>query len=406
MPDVTLRIDHLGARGDGVAHGADGAPHYVPFTAPGDEVRLAGGRVEILKPGAARVAPRCPHFGTCGGCALQHVDEATYRQWLVDRVAMALAQHGLACDIRAPAVSPPGSRRRAAWHARWQDGRLALGYAAWRSNRLVDLDACPVLAPPLLALIPPLRESLRRVLPARGSVRIAATLTPVGIDLVLEGIAGDLATRQALAAFAGAQDLARLTLADGAGGMEDIYQARQPVVRMGKALVPLPPGGFIQATAQSEAALLAGVREGVGTARRVADLFAGLGTFAFPLGVEAKIHAVEGWKPAVDAVLAAGASQYAITVAHRDLFRRPLSAEELSPFEAVIFDPPRTGAMTQCAILASVAVPRVVAVSCNPNTFARDAALLVGGGYRLSWARPVGQFLWSREVELVALFSR
>lgn len=400
-----LKIEHLGARGDGVAHDDQGKAHYFPFTAPGDTVDTSG---EILSRGKVYQKPACIHFGICGGCALQHVSDDIYADWLGDRITQALAQHDLVAQMEAPHISKPGTRRRAAFQARFVQGRLVLGYSIERSNDVIDLQECPVLDPWLFSLLTPLRRFLQKYLKAKAAARLELTRTNTGCDLLLDMVLddGDLQTRAALSTLAEELHLARLSLKRGEGAADVIVQRRLPFLRFGDVPVILPPGAFLQATVEGEAALVNAVLKGVSGAKSVADLFCGVGTFTFPLSQSAKVHAVEGWKPALDAMNAAGATTRGIALTHRDLFRRPFSAKELAAFDAVVFDPPRAGAKAQAEQLALSEVPVIVAVSCNPNTFARDAAELVQGGYALEWVKPVGQFLWSREVELVARFVR
>jgi 23S rRNA (uracil1939-C5)-methyltransferase len=377
-------IVRLAARGDGVT--ADG--RFVPMTAPGDRVD-AGGQVT---PGPHHATPPCRHFPDCGGCQLQHVDDAAYADYLRHRIAEALAAQGLAIpEIRAPQLSPPRSRRRAALKA----AGGSLGFNAAASHRIVDMRECHILRPELFALVAPLRRLLN------GRAGVAMTLADQGVDLLLEGVAADtLEAAEAMTAFARDNALARLALDDG-DGPQTIWEPEPVTVTLSGVPVALPHGAFLQATAEGEAALTAAVREAVAGAGTIADLFAGLGTFA--LALTGKIYAAEG---ARDAALALKGAGRGIFVDHRDLYRRPLDAAELDRFEAVVLDPPRAGAREQVAQLAASKVPRIAYVSCNPATFGRDAATLIAGGYRLSWVQPVGQFRWSTHVELAAAFTR
>ncbi len=384
----SAEIVRLAARGDGVT--ADG--RHVPLAAPGDLVAPDG----AVTPGPHHAAPPCRHFPDCGGCQLQHVDDAAYRDYLKDRVVSALAGQGLAVpDIREPHLSPPLSRRRAGLKAA---GGL-VGFNAEKSHRIVDMRECHILRPELFALVAPLRRMLNK----RASA--ALTYADQGVDLMIEGISVEgLAATEAMGAFAAAHGLARLAIDDGYGA-QTLWEPQPVTVNLSGVPVPLPHGAFLQATADGEAALVAAVREAVGQARLVADLFAGLGTFA--LALEGRVYAAEGARDAALALKsAANAAGRAIFVDHRDLFRRPLDAAELNRFEAVVLDPPRAGAREQVEALAGSQVPVVAMVSCNPATFGRDAKALIDGGYRLDWVRPVGQFRWSTHVELVACFRR
>jgi 23S rRNA (uracil1939-C5)-methyltransferase len=389
--DTILR---LAGRGDGV--GESGRFH--PLAAPGDTVLPGGG----IEPGPHRRIPPCRHFPECGGCQLQHVDDEAYAGFLRDRIASALAAQGVPAPEILPAhISPPNSRRRAS--LRWERGG-ALGFNAEASHRVIDMRECHILRPELFALVQPLRALLRGLKPsAAASVRL--TLADQGVDLLLEKVEAEgLAAAEALGAFARDHRLARLALDDGFGA-QDHWEPEPVTITLGGAAVPLPHGAFLQATAEGERALVEAVRRSVGEARIVADLFAGLGTFA--LALQGRILAVEGARDSALALkAAAGRAGRTIFVDHRDLFRRPLDLAELNRFEAVVLDPPRAGAKEQAALLARSAVPRVAYVSCNPSTFARDGAALVEGGYRLEWIQPVGQFRWSTHVELVGAFAR
>ena len=378
------KIVRLAARGDGVT--ASG--RFVPGAVPGDTVE---GVIVTLR-GAHHSKPPCRHFPECGGCQLQHVDDSAYRAYLGQRVAEALAAQQVALpEIREAHLSPPRSRRRAALKAA---GGL-VGFNAAASHRIVDMRECHVLRPELFAVVAPLRRLIK------GRAGAVMTLADQGVDLLLEGVAADtLDAAEAMTGFARDQGLARLALDDG-GGPQTLWEPEPVTVTLSGSAVPLPHGAFLQATAEGEAALVAAVREAVVEAAPVADLFAGLGTFA--LALKGKVYAAEGARDSALALKQAGGG---ILVDHRDLFRRPLDAAELNRFAAVVLDPPRAGAKEQAASLAASAVPRIAYVSCNPATFSRDAAVLAGGGYRLQWVKPVGQFRWSTHVELVGAFLR
>jgi 23S rRNA (uracil1939-C5)-methyltransferase len=389
--DLILR---LAGRGDGV--GESGRFH--PLTAPGDRVGPDG----AIEPGPHRQVPPCRHFPECGGCQLQHVDDEAYAGFLRDRIVSALAAQGVAApDILPAHISPPRSRRRASLRA---ERGGALGFNAEASHRIVDMRECHILRPELFALVAPLRAMLRTLkLPANAGVRM--TLADQGVDLLLEKVEVEgLAADEALGAFAREHRLARLALDDGYGA-QTRWEPEPVTATFGGVPVALPHGAFLQATAEGEAALVEAVRRAVGEARIVADLFAGLGTFA--LALEGRILAAEGARDAALALKsAAGRAQRQVFVDHRDLYRRPLDLPDLDRFEAVVLDPPRAGAKEQCAALAGSKVARIAYVSCNPSTFARDSATLAEGGYRFDWVKPVGQFRWSTHVELVGAFSR
>ena len=392
------RIVRLAARGDGVT--ASG--RFFPLTAPGDLIDAAG---EIV-PGPHHQVPPCRHFPECGGCQMQQVDDQAFGTYLAERVAHGLAAQGLdGTEIRAPHISPPNSRRRASLRAERRGGQIVLGFNAEASHRIIDMRECYVLRPELFALVDPLRRLMKTLLSPRGDGGVRLTLADQGADVLLERVDVDtLEAAEALGAFAEQHRLARLALDDGYGP-QTRWEPDPVTITLGGVPVPLPHAAFLQATEEGEGALISAVREAVGDARIVADLFAGLGTFA--LALEGKVLAVEGGRDAALSLkAAANRVQRQVFVDHRDLFRRPLTGAELSRFEAVVLDPPRAGAKEQVAALARAATPRIAYVSCNPATFARDAATLVEGGYRLDWVKPVGQFRWSTHVELVGAFSR
>jgi 23S rRNA (uracil1939-C5)-methyltransferase len=391
-------IVRVAARGDGVT--ASG--RFVKLAAPGDRVTEDG----TVEPGPHHRAPPCRHFPECGGCQLQHLDDESYAAYLADRIASALAAQGLAAPEMRPArLSPPNSRRRAALRAERRGKQVLLGFNAEASHRIVDMRECHILRPELFALMAPLRALLATLLPERGAGGVRLTLTDQGVDVLLEKVEAEgLAAAEALTDFARAHRLARLAL-DGGYGAQTRWEPEPVTVTLGGVVVPLPHAAFLQATAEGEAALTASVREAVGDARTVADLFAGLGTFAFAL--PGRIYAAEGSRDILLALkAAANRAGRPVFAEHRDLFRRPLDAAELNRFEAIILDPPRAGAREQVALLAVAPVPRLAYVSCNPATFARDARMLVDGGWQLKWVQPVGQFRWSTHVELAARFSR
>jgi len=390
MPDEVIRI---AARGDGVT--ASG--NHVPFGVPGDTIAEDGTVVE----GPHHQVPPCRHFPECGGCQLQHVDDEAYRGYLVSRVETALAQHALTTEIRAPHLSPPNSRRRASLRALKTGQGAVIGFNAARSNRIVDMRECHILRPELFELIAPLRTLLSGVLQARCLAEVQLTLVDQGVDLMLKGVEPEgLEATEALMAFCERLSLARLSIDQGLGP-ESLYEPVPATTSLSGIPVNFPVGAFLQATEDGEVALVSCVKNAVSDAGRIADLFAGLGTFA--LALHGKVYAAEASR---DAVLALKRSAPMLAVEHRDLYRRPLDTNELKGFDAVVLDPPRAGAEQQAMALAASEVERIAYVSCNPATFARDARLLVDGGFRLEWVRPVGQFRWSTHVELAAAFTR
>lgn len=390
-PDLIVRV---AARGDGVT--ADG--RFAPFAAPGDRL-LADGAVE---PGPHHQTPPCRHFPECGGCQLQHLDDESYAGFVRDRIAAALEGQGVPFPEFAPVhLSPPNTRRRASLSAQRIGKRVLLGFKQERSNRIEDMRECHILRPELFALVAPLRELLGGLLNDKGAATVKLTLADQGVDILIEGVSADtLAATERVSAFAERHGLARLSLDDGFGP-QTRWEPVPVTVTLGGTPVPLPHDAFLQATADGEASLIGAVRDAVGSAAITADLFAGLGTFA--LSLPGKIYAAEASR---DAVLALKAARPTIFAEHRDLYRRPLMTAELNRFEAVTLDPPRAGAEAQVQQLAASTVPGIAYVSCNPASFARDAKLLILGGYRLERITPVGQFRWSTHVELAANFRR
>ena len=390
---MTTAILRIAARGDGVA--ADG--RFITGTAPGDEIAENG----AIVPGPHRAVPPCRHFGVCGGCQLQHIDEASLGQFVVDRIAGALAEHRIAMPDVAPVhLSPPRTRRRASLRAERRSKQVLLGFNESASHRIVDLHECHVILPDLFALIGPLRRLLAAIMPDRGRATLTLTRVDQGIDVLIAGfeVIG-FAALETINEFAALHGLARLSVDDGEGPSARWSPVR-PTVTLNGSAVAFPDGAFLQATVDSEAALVAAVKTATVGAGQVADLFAGLGTFA--LALDARVHAVEGNSNAAEAL----AATQRVAVEHRDLFRRPLDKAELARFDAAVLDPPRAGAREQIAALATSRVPHIAYVSCNPATFARDARTLIDGGYTLKHITPVGQFRWSTHVELAAAFSR
>jgi 23S rRNA (uracil1939-C5)-methyltransferase len=385
-------IVRIAARGDGVTSSG----RHVAFGIPGDALLDDG----ALAPGPHHQEPPCRHFPECGGCQLQHADDEAYRFYLVSRVETALAQHALETEVREPHLSPPCSRRRATLRALKVGKSAVVGFNAEKSHRIVDMRECHILRPELFALVAPLRELLGGLLQPKRAAEVQLTLIGQGADVLLKGEQAEgLAALEQLTAFALSHRLARLSLDQGLGP-ETIYEPQAASVTLSGIPVQFPVGGFLQATEDGEAALTGCVREAVDGASAVADLFAGLGTFA--LAVRSR-YAAEASR---DAAAALKRAAPAMAVEHRDLYRGPLGSEELKPFDAVILDPPRAGAEVQVRALAGSSVQRIAYVSCNPATFARDARVLADGGYVLQWVRPVGQFRWSTHVELAACFTR
>ena len=406
---MNLIIDRLGHHGDGIANGPTG-PVFVSQMLPGEEVTgdLTGDRLineRIVMPSDQRVRPPCVHARTCGGCLLQHASDGFVAQWKVEVVQHALSAQGLSADFLPIVTSPPRSRRRAVFSARRTKSGALIGFHARASDMLVAVPQCLLVHPDLIAGLPALEALVKLGGSRSGEVSMTVTRSLGGLDVsVAAGKVSDAGLAMEMARVVEAFGLARLTW-----NGEVVALRTMPMQRFGRALVAPPPGAFLQATEHGEAALLAAIMAAVGPARRIADLFAGVGTFALPLADHAEVHAVEG-DAAMVAALEKGWRQAEglrrVTAEQRDLFRRPLEPDELKGFDAVVIDPPRAGAEAQMATLAKSGVPVICSVSCNPATFARDAKILTQAGYRLTWVQVVDQFRWSPHVELVGRFER
>jgi 23S rRNA (uracil1939-C5)-methyltransferase len=414
QPALEVEIDALGGRGDGVGR-VEGGSVFVPFAAPGDRLRVAivgerdggllGRIVERLAEGPDRGQAPCRHFEDCGGCALQHLKPTAYLAWKQALVAQALARRAVEAEIRPMVSLPPAGRRRAVFVASRRGGHVELGFNASGSRRIVDLKTCLVLDPRLVGLLGPLRRALSLVLGPREEADVAVAVTDSGIDLWLQTKRPpERAAREALVALGESEDLARI--AAGPDG-DPVIVRRLPRAIFGGVPVALPPGAFLQPTAAGEAILTQAVASALAGRSRIADLYAGCGTFTFPLAAAAKIHAVEGDGPALAALAAAARGLGGrVKAERRDLARAPLSAAELDRFDGVLFDPPRAGAKEQAGEIARSRLDLVVGVSCHPGSFARDARILIDGGFRLNQVLPVDQFPWSPHLELVGVFRR
>lgn len=405
-----LTIARLGAQGDGVADTAAG-PVFVPFALPGERVNAAIGAkradlVAVLEPSPLRIEPACRHFGTCGGCAMQHLEEGAYREWKRGLLVEALRARGIDAEVEPLMPCLPGTRRRAALTARRTEKGVLLGFNAALSHHIVDMQECPVLLPSIVAQLDRLRGLARLIARTPQPFRLLVTQTASGLDIAAEG-SGALegAPRQAAIGFCLQNGIARLSV-DG----EVVVEPKKPVVMAGEIAVSPPPGGFLQAVEAAEEVMAGLVAGHLSRAKRVADLFAGSGAFALRLARQSEVHAVEGDAAALAALDRAGrfaANLKKVTVEKRDLYRRPLTFKELdASFDGLVFDPPRAGAEEQARQIARGAVQRVAAVSCNPVTLARDLRLLLDGGYVLKRVVPVDQFLWSPHLEAVALLEK
>ena len=399
---MTLTIESLTHLGAGRA--ADGS--LVPRTLPGEEIALrADGTAQILTPSAQRVAAQCRHFKTCGGCALQHASDEFVAEWKQQVVRRALLAHGVEPDFRSVQTSPIQSRRRAKFSGRRTKKGAMIGFHARASDVLVAVPDCQLVTPGLLSGIPMLEKLTVMAGSRRGEVALTVTESAAGLDVLVATDQPLTSTlRIELAGFAQKHGLARLTWVD-----ETVVTMKPPVQIFGQARVVPPPGAFLQATVEGEAALLAAVTEIVSGADRIVDLFAGCGTFTLPLSARSEVHAVEGERAMIAALdrgwrEAKGLKR--VTTEARDLFRRPLQTDELAHFGAAVIDPPRAGAASQVATLAQSKINKVAMVSCNPVTFGRDVAVLVGAGFVVAWVQVVDQFRWSAHVEMVASLTR
>jgi 23S rRNA (uracil1939-C5)-methyltransferase len=408
--ELEVRIERLGAQADGLAQGPDG-PLFVPFTLPDELVKVAAEpgvpRAEalaILEPSPERIAPVCQYFGTCGGCALQHMEARAYLAWKRELVVAALASRGLEAPVEQVRAVPLASRRRAAFTLGRTARGVAFGYRGARSHAIVDVAACPLLSPAIAGRLPKLKSALAPLLGGKREARVTLTEAEQGLDVVVEGIRPSPSLLAKLAAAGASLGASRITI-DG----ESVVLAGEPSVTLSGAQVRLPPGAFLQASRESETVLVGLVKEGVGRGKRVADLFAGIGTFTFALAASAEVDAFEQDEEAIAALGQAARTTpklKPVRTFSRDLFRAPLSARELARYDAVVLDPPRSGARAQAEAAVASKVPKLVMVSCNPGTCARDLRILVDGGYRITRVVPVDQFLFSPHIELVAVLER
>jgi 23S rRNA (uracil1939-C5)-methyltransferase len=409
MANTTLEITVMGHRGEGVAAGP-GGPVYVPFTLPGETVRVAiegkrGRLLEVLEPSPDRVEAPCPHFGRCGGCAVQHWRHGAYADWKRGLVETALRHRHVESPVAETVDAHGAGRRRVTLHVLFARGGVLAGFMEGRSHRLLDMDRCPILAPELAEAPAIARELGAAVQGHAKSLDILITASDTGLDCDLRGRIPDHPDIQMdLSEAAERLDLARVTI-NGDLGIE----RRMPILAAGQARIPLPPGAFLQATAEGEETLARLVMEATGEATRIADLFCGAGPFALRLATGAAVLAVDDNEPALKALDRAARAAPGLkpaTTEIRDLSRNPLTPRELDRYDAVVFDPPRAGAEAQARELAQSKVPTVVAVSCDPATLARDLAILVEGGYRIESVTPVDQFKYTAHVETVAVLRR
>lgn len=415
MSTEIVKISRLGAQGDGIAQ-TDTGPLYAPFALPGETVALAvnknhGTLISLREASLERVEPKCRHFGpdglngTCGGCSLQHASDALYHAFKRNLVIDALKSKGLTPEVAPLVIAHPGERRRVVFTARLTEKGLLLGYNQAASHHIVMIEECPIASPGIVSRLAIIRKIAAAMASTSDPFRITVLETETGLDLAVEGLKlSDRQRRSTVEAVLGERGIARVSL-----NSEIVIEPFKPVIDFGGVAVSPPPGAFMQATRPAEEAMAKLVIDHVGKAKRVADLFAGIGTFALRVARIARVHAVEGEDKALKALDFAARNTQGlkpVTVEKRDLFRRPMMAQELKVFDAVVFDPPRAGAEAQCHELVRSGVKKIAAVSCNPTTLARDLSILVASGYRITSVTPIDQFLWSAHVETVATLER
>jgi 23S rRNA (uracil1939-C5)-methyltransferase len=395
---MQVQIQALGQRGEGIAE-INGQRVYVPFTLPGEmaEIDVEGERgtlIELLAPSESRAEPFCPHFGICGGCQLQHLDPPSYAAFKRGLVETALSHANIDVPVGDLVDARGQGRRRATMHA----SKAGAGYMSLRSHHIHDIELCPILVP-ALAKAPLIARAVHASL---GDCDVSFTATATGIDVAVK--AEKKIRPEKLAPIVQRFALARLTL-----NGETVLQGQVPMIKMGKAAVELPPGSFLQATARAEEALSELVLAGVKGAKSVVDLFCGMGPFALRVAEKAKVYATDADKPAIATLIKAWRGVQGlkvVTAERRDLFREPMTQFELNTYDAAIIDPPRAGAEAQTRELAKSKIKTVVSVSCEPKTFARDAAILIEAGFKLESVTPVDQFAYSTHVEVVGVFRR
>lgn len=402
-------VARLGAQGDGVTE-SRGKQVFLPFALAGERVRAtilgeSGELLEVLTPSPDRVQPVCRHFTACGGCAVQHLAENAYALWKRETVVSAFRSRGLDAPVSA-LISPSGLRRRAVFSAKKISDRVFLGFHEGGSERVIDIEECPILEPKIVAALSGLRLLIAPFVLAKEQGRLAVTLTDGGLDVAYDGSASRLAPAQraVLANSASRLDLARLSFAG-----DPVFEARPATLQFGPATINIPPASFIQALAGAERQIVELILAGLGKVKSVADLFSGAGAFAFPIATKARVSSFDADADAVRAMNNAVKRTRGIkpvTAQVRDLFLEPLSALELNEHDAIVFDPPRAGADAQCRMIAKSKVKTVIAVSCNPATLARDARTLIDGGYILDKVTPIDQFRYSSHVEAVCIFHR
>jgi 23S rRNA (uracil1939-C5)-methyltransferase len=416
MSAQTVTISKLGAQGDGIAYDSDG-PIYVPFALPGETVSIArvkseGTVMSIATPSPDRQEPACRHFGpdgvngTCGGCTLQHFTDLPYRAFKRQLVVDALSSKGLTPEVDDIVAAHPGERRRVVFSARRTEKDMLIGFSQAESHHIVAIEECPISSAAIVARLPAIRAVAKAVAINAESFRVSVLDTAAGLDLAIEGskTISDKQRRAVIDTVLSLRSVARVSF-----NGEVLVETQKPLIDFGGIQVSPPPGAFTQASKPAEDAMAELVVAHVGKAKRIADLFAGAGTFSLRLARVGRVTAVEADEKALASLDHAARNAQGlkpVTIERRDLFRRPLMTPELKYFDAVVFDPPRAGAEFQTKELARSAVKKIVAVSCNPLTLARDLAILVEGGYGITRVTPIDQFLWTSHVEVVVALEK
>ncbi|ACM25696.1 class I SAM-dependent RNA methyltransferase [Agrobacterium sp. SHOUNA12C] len=416
MSTETVTIQKLGAQGDGIVQGADG-PIYVPFALPGETVAIArvkseGTLMSIASASPDRREPHCRHFGpdgvngTCGGCTLQHYADAPYRAFKRQLVIDALRSKGLTPEVDDLIAAHPGERRRVVFAARKTEKDMLIGFNQAESHHIVAIEECPIASPGIMAQLPAIRAVGAALAINAEAFRISVLETLTGLDLAVDGIKGlsDKHRRSAIETVLALRGVGRVSL-----NGEVLVETTKPIIDFSGVQISPPSGAFTQATKAAEEAMVELVATHIGKAKRIADLFAGSGTFSLRLARIGRVHAVESEEKALAALDHAARNTQGlkpVSIERRDLFRRPLMAQELKNYDAVIFDPPRAGAEFQTKELARSVVKKIVAISCNPLTLARDLAILTEAGYRITKVTPIDQFLWTSHVEVVVALEK
>lgn len=404
---LMVTIERLGAKGDGVArtHGTD---RFIAGALPGETWEIGDGvPPRRLTDSPARRTPPCRHFGTCGGCMSQHMEDALYTEWKTAIVREAFAHRGLDADVRPVLRLPLQTRRRAFLGIERRGADVVIGFREEGQHALVNMDECLLLDAAIVAALPHFKAMARIAMPDRTSGRLIVTRLDAGLDVAFDNGHKMLKPdeRAQLAGMADSARIARLVVAG-----DPIVVRAEPRLALSGVEVDVPPSLFLQAVPEAERVMIDLVTSALPKkAKRVADLFSGLGTFTFPLARRVQVTALDSDRRAIQVLEAAvrrASGLKPIEARVRDLFREPLSPKELEGFDAVVLDPPRAGAAEQAERLSRSKVPVVIAVSCAPATLARDARTLIDAGFKMGPVHPIDQFIFSPHVEAVTVFQR